>query len=318
MKRLISAATMTLTTTLMLASASANAEISCNPMIAEMNAKSDIVANFASDLAQIESKLQRVENKIADKQSSLSSLSSQIQDTKQLISQKEYDKASMIQSINSIAVEKDKLVQENQNLSHLMNQLSVQIQNLPVRSNALREALREKKRAEKMIEANQMKISSLDQQIQPVAATISGLERSIMSSLNKVEVLKSKKNQLANTQPTISSLQSQKEKAQIQLMQSDSIQQSNLVELEVASEKVAMCKTYTVKYPLALKISKEIYEVGCNNFSPKSYSGAYKNQAQAETLERENVLILLIIKQAACTFHSFHHFQCLSFESRSA
>jgi chromosome segregation ATPase len=285
MKRLISAATMTLTTTLLLASVNANASISCQPMVAEMNAQSDVVANFSSELAKLESKLQRVENKLADKKSLISSITSDIQNEKQIITQKEDDKASMIQSITSISNEKSDLAFENQSLSQLMNQLTVQIQNLPPRSNAIREALRERKRTEKKIEANQSKIAFLDQQIAPVTSSINSLERLIMASQGKVQVLKSKRNQLKNTQPTLATLQTQKENAEIQLLQSDSVQQSNLNQLEAVSEKVLMCKTYKVKYALALSISKEIYEVGCENYVPKSLNGFYKNQAQTETLQ---------------------------------
>jgi len=285
MKRLISAATITLTTTLLLASVSAKANISCQPMVDEMNAQSDVVANFSSELVKLESKLQRVENKLADKRSLISSITLDIQNEKQLISQKENDKASMIQSIASIANEKSGLAHENQGLSQLMNQLSVQIQSLPPRSNAIREVLRERKRTEKMIEANQSKIAFLDQQIAPATSSINSIERSIMSSQSKVQVLMSKRNQLKNIQPTLAMLQSQKENVEIQLLQSDSLQQSNLMQLEVVSEKVLMCKTYKVKYALALSISKEIYEVGCANYVPRPLNGFYKKQAQAEALQ---------------------------------
>ncbi len=285
MKRLISATTMTLAATLLIGSANAAQTISCGPMIAEMDAQSDIVANFSKELSKLESKLGRIENKLDDKRNQISQVASDIQNEKQLVSQKENDKVSLVSSIGSIEAEKSALVSENQSLSQLMNQLSMQIDNLPARSNARRVALRERKRSEKLIEANQAKIVFLNGQIQPVMSSISSLERSIMASLSKINVLKDKRNQIKNAQPTLEMLVSKKEQAQIQLLQSDSVQQANLSALEFATEKVEMCKTYTVKYPLALEIAKEIYAVGCDRYVPRNLNGAYKHKAQAETLE---------------------------------
>ena len=280
MKRLISMVTMVTA----VASINANAALKCKPLQNEMDAQSEVVSNFAHELQKLESKVLRLEDKISDKQDQISSIQSDIQNQKQKKQNKEDQKITLISSIEGIEIEIGQIESDNASLVSRMHQLDVEIQNLPARSNARRMALREKKRAEKKVERNMYDISALQDQVAPVVETINSLESSIVRISRKIQKLKQDKSDVRNAVPTLNSLKNKKAQAEITLMQQDSIQQENLAILDEASEKVLACKTYKVKYSLALDIAKEIYQVGCDNFSPRNLNGMYKNQAQDEVI----------------------------------
>ena len=67
-------------------------------------------------------------------------------------------------------------------------------------------------------------------------------------------------------------------------MNQDSIQQNNIKLLNEAQEKVLMCKTYNVKYPISLEVSQRLYAVGCDNYIIGGYKGTHKLDAEAETI----------------------------------
>ena len=54
--------------------------------------------------------------------------------------------------------------------------------------------------------------------------------------------------------------------------------------LNEAQEKLLMCKTYNVKYPVALEVAKELYKVGCNRYQSGSMQGKHKQDAEAEVI----------------------------------
>ena len=64
----------------------------------------------------------------------------------------------------------------------------------------------------------------------------------------------------------------------------DQSQDFNVAQMDKASEKVLMCKTYNVKYPVSLSVSKDLYVTGCENYQLRGYKGINKIAAEQETI----------------------------------
>jgi chromosome segregation ATPase len=286
MKNLISLATITTTVICTLTTSTAIAAIKCQPLVKDMKAQELLVSDFSYQVNKIEKKLARIESKILEKNNSISVIQSEIDSEKYVIQQKDSDKLSLIDSIQSLEDEKSIVQSTNNSLQNRISSLLVDIEHLPTRSNARRQALREKKRTELKIKANLSKIDLLDDQMYPVIESINHIIGSIENSQAKVLALKDEKRNIKQAAPTMKSLKERKIIEENKLYGQESIQESNLVILADLTEKVDMCKTFKVKYPLSLKIAKEVYEVGCDQYVTKGFQGKYKQDAESETLAK--------------------------------
>jgi len=163
-----------------------------------------------------------------------------------------------------------------------MASLQRSINNLPASSNARRNALREYKRAEKKLEMLVAEISQLESSVMPTRNQIQSLNQVISSKQVQASNLEATKMDIENMKPSLQMLYKKVADATEELQSQDGVQQMNLKALDEANEKVLMCKTYNVKYPLVLELSKEIYTVGCNKYVFKNYNAEYKAQAEHE------------------------------------
>jgi len=283
MKRLINASSIT-TILLAMVSLNTSAAVKCQPLVQQMNLQEQLVSDFSYTVLKEQKKLQRIENKIYEKRSQLNQIQSEVDAEKNIIQMKNQDKQSIINSIQSLENQKQSLQIEVGAMMSQMQQLTSEMQNLPARSTALRNLLREKKRTEKKMELKQALVYSLDEQMAPAIQSINTIESSIMNSQSKIQALKQEKKALRAQQPTIQNLKQRKADAEQILSSQNLIQDDNMSYLAVLTEKVDVCKTYKVKYPLSLQIAKEIYEVGCDQYRVQNFQNIYKQQAEQETM----------------------------------
>lgn len=264
--------------------AQALAKVNCKPFKEEAKVKQQIVADFSYTLEKIEKKVLRLESKISDKLSSMDSVQSQINQATSALAQIQNEQMELVDMIS--IVEADIQIQQTKanRLMQKIEQTQYQIENLPSGSHARRQALRENNRSKKILQKVDEKIERLVQSIEPQQRRISQLEQEKQQQLSMVMAFEAEKNQIANQKPTLNSLTNKKEKAESELINQDMIQQENMSLLNEAQEKVLMCKTYNVKYPIALDVAKEVYAVGCDSYKLRNMQGKHKKDAEQEVL----------------------------------
>lgn len=267
-------------------SVSVYAKVDCKPFKQEAQHNEQIVADFSYELEKIEKKVQRLELKISDKLSAMDSAQLRIDSANSVIHQISLQQSGIIQSVQSVESDIQSKQIEANGLIQTINETQYQIDNLPPRSHARRQALRLNNRSKKILEKVQEDIVQLRQSIAPQRAHLAQLDQQIMEQQQVKQIAVQEKTQIANTKPTLSRLQQRKQVAESELINQDAIQQENLRLLGEAQEKVLMCQTYNVKYPTALKIVKRIYKAGCENYQLRNFENPYKADTEAEVLSQ--------------------------------
>lgn len=267
-------------------SVSVYAKVDCKPFKQEAQLHEQIVADFSYELEKVEKKVQRLELKISDKLSAMDSAQIKIDSATSAIEQISIQQSGIMQSVQGVENDIQSKQIEANGLIQTINETQYQIDNLPPRSHARRQALRLNNRSKKILEKVQGEISQLSQSIAPQRAHLAQLDQQIMDQQQVKQMAIQEKTQIANTKPTLSRLQQRKQTAEAELINQDAIQQENIALLEQAQEKVLMCKTYNVKYPTALNTAKRVYKAGCENYQPRNFQNQYKADAEAEVLSK--------------------------------
>lgn len=273
-------------TSLLLAtmSLSAMAKVNCEPFKAEADMKADIVNNFNETIIKLETKAQQMQIKVEDRLAMISTVDGKIQNTQAAIEQIKQDSQNIRISMRDIKASLDSALATEQDLISQISSLDYQIRTAPAGSNARRAAMREKKRTEKKLEKLSQTISQIQYEIAPMQDSLQSLKMQKQDALAVLAQLDSEKIEIENMRPTLDSLIRKKNKAQDEVAMADQSQEANIAQMEEANEKVLMCKTYNVKYPVSLEVSKELYTVGCENYQLKGYKGPFKKMAEQETL----------------------------------
>lgn len=259
------------------------AAINCKEYKDDINIAQANVDNFQLELTKLQDQLLRIEDKISDKMRILDPIKFDLQNTQSLITTLMTDKSSLRQELNIL--EQDLQLNQTQQLD-MMNHISsleIQIDQMSSRNPERRNLMREKNRLKKMLERIDISISQAHSAINPLKSTLKQVRQEIKQNESKLIALEEEKFMVENQVPKLSALINKKVSLNQELSNQDIIAQENLNLLDLAIEKHLMCKTYTVKYQVSLDISKEIYELGCDNYQSKNFRGQFKDQAELET-----------------------------------
>jgi chromosome segregation ATPase len=230
-------------------------------------------------------KLTSIEEKINAKLDILEPITFQISQTGQRIESLRVEKQNINASLEADRITiQDKIAEEKQ-LMQTINRTQADINRLPTSSYARRTALRENMRAKKALERVQATIISLQQNMAPAVNRMAAIDSEIQVKQQLLLKLESDKVAVENEKPTLASLNKIKERTANDLLTSDQTQQQNLVMLDEAQEKVLMCKTYNVKYPIVLDVAREIKQVGCHNYQLRNLEGRYAQDAETEAID---------------------------------
>lgn len=260
------------------------AAVDCKPFKEEAKVKNQIVADFSYELEKLEKKVMSIENKMMVKISKMDSVQDSIDQAKSSVEQIEADEAQLSDSISVVEMDIQKQKSKADDLIHTIEETQYQISNLPSRSHARRQIMRENNRAKKILEKVDQKINMLSNSIEPQKLELEQLVEEKMAQVSIVNALKVEKMQIAKQKPTIGALTKRKANAEAELVNQDVIQQENISLANEAQEKVLMCKTYNVKYPVALEVAKELYTVGCENYQTLGMKGKHKQDAESEVV----------------------------------
>lgn len=274
------------TTTLILGltSTMAFAKINCKEYLDDAQVKINIVESFSQSVRMLEAKVNGLQDKISDRYNMMSSVDVKINAIQASISDLNREKNQLNQSMESGNRQLVSLERDRAQLTTQLTRLERDIANLPASSSVRRQALREAARTRMSIDGISSQIISLNQTLMPISQQVNGITQQISMKRSKLAPLEDEKQSIANIRPTLQSLQQSVQEAQANLQGQDQIQAQNLRALDEAQEKVLMCKTYTVKYPLVLEISKEIYRKGCNKYKVQNFQAEYKAQAEQDAL----------------------------------
>lgn len=267
-----------------LVTTSAVAAVDCKPFKQEAQVKEQIVMDFSYELEKVEKKVQSLESKIADRLLAMDSAQMKINSSVAVMQQIQNEQMGIMDSMQAVEMEIQAKQQEANSLIHTINETQYQINNLPSGSHARRQALRENNRSKKILEKVQDQIVQLGQSIAPQKNRLAQLEQQKHGQQMIIQQAEQEKADIANQKPTLAKLESKKAAAESELINQEAIQKENLKLLDEAQEKVLMCKTYNVKYPLVLDIAKELYQVGCDQYRLRDLNGKHKKDAEAEIL----------------------------------
>ena len=260
------------------------AAVDCKPYKQEAKVKEQIVADFGYELEKVEKKVIALEKKISKKLSKMDNLQVGIEQAISILTQIQDEELQLLDSM--AIVEADIQIQQtNANrLIQTIQQTQEKLRNLPAGSHARRQILRENNRAKKKLEKVDEKIVWQTQSIAPQSARLAQIGEEKLMQSDQISSLKAQKVQIAGQKPNLQSLTRKKDRAEAELMDQDLMQQENLKLMSKAKEKVLMCKTYNVKYPIALDVAKEVYVVGCESYQLRDMQGNHKKDAEAEVL----------------------------------
>ncbi len=260
------------------------AAVDCKPYKQEAKVKEQIVADFGYELEKVEKKVIALEKKISKKLSKMDNLQVGIEQAISILTQIQDEELQLLDSM--AIVEADIQIQQtNANrLIQTIQQTQEKLRNLPAGSHARRQILRENNRAKKKLEKVDEKIVWQTQSIAPQSARLAQIGEEKLMQSDQISSLKAQKAQIAGQKPNLQSLTRKKDRAEAELMDQDLMQQENLKLMSKAKEKVLMCKTYNVKYPIALDVAKEVYVVGCESYQLRDMQGNHKKDAEAEVL----------------------------------
>ena len=267
-----------------LVSVSAMARVNCKPFKMESDIKTQIVTNFNETILKLQTKADRMQIKVEDRMSMVSGVQNKIQSVEATIDQIKADSQNVRISMRDIKASLESVLASEQDLVNLIADLDDQIRRAYPRSTARRNAMREKKRTERKLMNLQGSITDLQIQISPMKSQLAALKVEKQNALSILGTLDLEKLDIEAMKPSLNSLVRKQNKAQADLVDADQNQDINVIQMDEANEKVLMCKTYNVKYPVSLSVSKELYTAGCDNYELKGYQGINKITAEQETI----------------------------------
>ncbi len=262
------------------------AKVDCQPFKQGVQAQQDVVEQMSSVFAKLEAKVETLENKIYDREGMIQSAEFKIQEAAQAISQiidqQEQVHAQLAHKEAKLSAKQS----EQRQFENIIQETQYDINNLPSRSNARRQAMRENMRAKKSLEKVEQKIAQIQQSMQPALNQLGQLQDEKQAAQGMKAQFEMDKQDVLAMKPSLQRLKSKKNKAQQELMAQDSVQQDNLAILAEEEEKVLMCKTYNIKYPKAKKVAKQIYKVGCDNYVFADFNTVHAQDAQQEVFAK--------------------------------
>lgn len=265
-------------------SLSAMAKVNCQPYKTEADLKSQVVTNFGETIIKLQVKADTMQEKVDDRMSLLSQADHNISTAQGTISQ---IKASINSAKIAMKDTKDKLdsaLSQEQQILDNMAFYDSQISSLPASSSARRTAMREKKRAEMSLKRLQAVIVDIQFEIAPMQNEVQALKADLNGAKSVLSQLNAEKTSIQQMVPSLNSLIQKESKAKQNLADADQDQQMNIDQMDEANEKLLMCKTYNLKYPVSLEVSKELYAVGCDSYQLKGYKNNFKKMAEQETI----------------------------------
>jgi chromosome segregation ATPase len=280
MTKLLKATTILAT----LVSVSAMGKVNCTPFTSEADMKTQIVTNFNETILKLQTKADQMQIKVEDRMSLVALVETKIQQVEGSLYQIKEDSNNVRIAMKDIKASLDDSLDQEQYLVNLMADLDIQIQNARSRSNDRRNAMREKKRTERKLMTLQSTIDELQVEIAPMKNQLSSLKAEKKNALAVMTTLNNEKLDIEAMKPSLKSLVSKKNKAQQDMVDADQNQEINIQQMDKANESVLMCKTYNVKYPVSLSVSKELYTTGCQNYQLRGYKGIHKIAAEQETI----------------------------------
>jgi chromosome segregation ATPase len=267
-----------------LISSSVIAKVVCKPFIEEKQMMETQLDNFSLGLNSLYAKIIKLEERRDTKLSQLDSLRGQVESQKMKMNSIQVQISTIRSESESARIELSQIDSSvmtlNNRISHIEN-----ILNTNVSSGSRRELLREKMRKSMEVEKLVASKRNLVQIVQDAHFRIEPLR----SKRNAVKFLRDKLlvdlNFLTEAPPSLELLENKIEKEQALITDSRGVENSLVAALEEAKEKVLMCRTYNVKYPLVLSIARQIASVGCENYAIKQMDSAVKMDAQTQILD---------------------------------
>lgn len=265
-------------------SSSVIAKVECKPFVDEKEMVKIQVEDFSTGVSKLIAKINKLEEKLNDKQFKIDSLSSQAQEMQ---SQMQTISLQISDIRKSSQGAQDQLSAIDNSLVALSNRISQIEYTLQgsVSSTTRRNLNREKMRKLREMDQLQADKVSLVQVVSQANAQIEPLRAQRMAIKSQRDMIEQDLMMEQTAQPTIALLQDKIQKEQILLGDSQAMETNLLAQLDEAREKVLMCRTYNVKYPLVLSIASEIAAVGCQNYEIKNFNSDIKLDAQAQILE---------------------------------
>jgi chromosome segregation ATPase len=267
-----------------LVSVNAMSKVDCKPFKMESDLKTQIVTNFNDTILKLQTKANQMQIKFEDRMSMIAGVDAKINNIQMTLEQIKNDSQNIRISMRDIKSSLDSAIAQEQDLLNLIADLDNQIANAYPGSNNRRNAMREKKRTERKLISISDIVRDLQIQISPMQNQLAGLKAEKQNVISILETLNQEKFAIEDMRPTLNSLIRKKEMAQKDLVDADQNQELNIIQMDEANEKVLMCKTYNVKYPVSLSVSRELYTVGCENYVLKGYNGVNKIAAEQETI----------------------------------